>query len=127
MKTSACADRPQPALLLLGRAEHPEVAGGAGAVGVHLAGAARVVSGHLLDCQHRVEVGQSTAAVLDRRGHAEQTLARKLLEPPTVLLFGLRFERVLGKLVLREIGHHAFDGQLVFGQWHRRHPSSGGS
>ena len=42
-------------------------------------GAARIVTRHLLDRQQRIEIRQSAAAVLDRRGHAEQSLRASFL------------------------------------------------
>src|SRR5207302_1538960 len=64
-------------------------------------------------------VRQSTTAVLHRRGHAEESLRRQLAQSRAILLFVLRFESVFRQLTPGEVGHHAFDGHLIFGQLHR--------
>src|SRR5438552_199669 len=106
------------------RSEHPQVAGRAGAIGVHLAGAAWVVSRHLLYRQQRVEIGQATAAVFGRRGHAQQPLPGELFEAYATIVVRLGLERVISKLAPGKVGHHAFDGDLFSSE---RHPASSAS
>src|SRR5437016_5615265 len=90
--------------------------GRASAVGVHLASAAWVPSGHLFYGQHRIEERQATAAVLDWRGHPQQPLTGQLLEPGSGLLLRLGFERAVGQLAFGKVGDHALDPHLLFSE-----------